>query len=176
VATEKEKIKEIMNNFFGSKLNTVLLFILIILMVFAIRLMLQNKELYLHPFGDKQEIPAFPNPKIPEISGNTADLVSFSILPGSKVNGVLSYKGVVKGGYFFEGNILVGVTDINKKIILQSHANAKGDWMTIEPVSFEGNLDFSKLPKGEAFIEIHNDNASGLPEKDKAIYIPVVIE
>jgi hypothetical protein len=35
------------NNFFGSKLNTVLLFILILLVLWAISLMLKNKEVYL---------------------------------------------------------------------------------------------------------------------------------
>ena len=34
------------NNFFGSKLNTVLLLILIVLMVFALRIMLKDKEIY----------------------------------------------------------------------------------------------------------------------------------
>lgn len=39
--------------FFGSKLNTALLLILIILMVVAIRFMLQNKETYLPVLSDK---------------------------------------------------------------------------------------------------------------------------
>ena len=42
-----------------------------------------------------------------EILGNKEDLISFSILPGSKVHGVMSYRGTVKGGYFFEANILI---------------------------------------------------------------------
>jgi len=41
----------VQNKFFGSKLNSIFLFILIILMVFAIRIMLQNKEIY---FGISQ--------------------------------------------------------------------------------------------------------------------------
>lgn len=43
------------NEFFGSKLNSVLLLILIILMVFAIRMMFQNKELYLPALAQNQE-------------------------------------------------------------------------------------------------------------------------
>jgi hypothetical protein len=41
--------------FFGSKLNTALLLILIILMVIAIRIMLQNKEIYLPVINQTQE-------------------------------------------------------------------------------------------------------------------------
>lgn len=40
------------NNFFGSKLNSVLLLVLIVLMVFALRIMLKNKETYL-PFAEE---------------------------------------------------------------------------------------------------------------------------
>jgi hypothetical protein len=111
-----------------------------------------------------------------EILGNKDDLVTFSILPGSKVHGVMSYRGAVKGGYFFEANILVGITDVNKNMILQSNAHATSDWMTSDPVNFEGYIDFSIIPKGPAYLEIHNDNASALPENDKKILIPVIVE
>lgn len=111
-----------------------------------------------------------------EILGNKDDLVSFSILPGSKVHGVMSYRGTIKGGYFFEANILVGITDVNKNMILQSNAHSTSDWMTSDPVNFEGYIDFSIIPKGPAYLEIHNDNASALPENDKKILIPVIVE
>ncbi len=142
-------------------------------MVIAIKMMLENKEVYLS-LGQNQEQKI--DTTTPQISGNKDDLVSFSILPNSKVHGVMSYRGVVKGGYFFEGNILINILDINKNSLKKSNAVAKTDWMTAEPVSFEGNIDFSSLPKGPAYLEIHNDNASGLPEHDKSIFIPIVIE
>lgn len=169
------------NNFFGSKTNSVLLFVLIILVIGAIYIMLQNKEVYLNVF-QKEKIEEKvvkieePMPYKDGILGNKDDLISFSIAPYTKVHGILSYRGVIKGGYFFEGNILVGVADMNKKIILQSNAVAKTDWMTSGPVNFEGYLDFNTLPKGSAYFQIHNDNASGLPENDKFILIPIVIE
>ena len=167
--------------FFGSKLNSILLLVLIILMVIAIRIMLQNKETYLPFLQDKEKVVTIDNtiPKIEnkeQILGNKDDLISFSIGPNTKVHGIISYRGTIKGEYFFEGNILVGVTDLNKKILLQSNAVAKTDWMTSGPVSFEGNIDFSKVSKGPAYLEIHNDNASGLPANDKSILIPISIE
>jgi hypothetical protein len=112
----------------------------------------------------------------PQVEGHKDDLISFSILPHSEVKGLISYRGVIKGAYFFEANILINILDSNKHVLKKSNAMATTDWMTIEPVSFEGNIDFSGVPKGPAYIEIHNDNASGLPENDKSILIPVVIK
>jgi|SRR3989338_11191082 len=159
------------NNFFGSKLNTVLLLVLIVLMVFAIKIMLKNKELY-PPFDQREEEVDSP----PQISGNKGDLVSFSISPGQKVSGLVPVSGSVKNAYFFEANILLNILDADKNLLRAGHGQAISDWMTAEPVSFEGKLDFTGLPAGPAYVEIHNDNASALPEHDKSILIPVVIE
>jgi len=110
------------------------------------------------------------------ITGNINDLVSFSILPNTKVSGILSYKGIIKNAYFFEANILINILDNDKNLLLASNATATSDWMTVEPVAFEGNIDFTTLPKGLAYLEIHNDNASALPENDKSVLIPIIIE
>lgn len=111
-----------------------------------------------------------------EILGNKDDLVSFSILPNSKVHDVVSFRGVIKGGYFFEGNILVNILDINKEILKKGNAHSVGEWMTAGPVDFEGFVDFSKLTNGLVYIEIKNDNVSDDRTKDKSILIPVFVE
>ncbi len=164
--------------FFGSKLNTFLLLILIILMIIALRFMYHNKETYLPMPQQLQEVKTVVKTEAskPEIEGNKADLVSFSIKPGQEVEGKVKATGSVKGGYFFEGNILINILDANKKILKASHGTAVGDWMTSKSVSFTADLDFTGLLKGKAYIQIHNDNASGLPENDKSILIPIVIK
>jgi hypothetical protein len=112
-----------------------------------------------------------------EMEGKVSDLISFSIKPNVEVpNGILSYRGSIKGAWFFEANIQINILDANKNVIKASNAVAKTDWMTVEPVEFEGNIDFTNLPKGPAYFEIHNDNASGLPENDKFIQIPILIQ
>lgn len=111
-----------------------------------------------------------------QLLGNKDDLISFSISPNVKVHGILSYRGEIQGGYFFEGNILINILDSNKKVLLASNAVAKSDWMTKGPVKFEGNINFSDLAKGPAYFEIKNDNPSGLLEHDKSILIPIVIQ
>lgn len=109
--------------------------------------------------------------------GKAEDLVSFSITPNTVVpKGILSYRGSIKGGYFFEANILINILDANKNVLKSSNAMATTDWMTVDPVEFEGNIDFTGLPAGQGYFEIHNDNASGLPENDKSILIPIILQ
>ncbi|MEI8174761.1 MAG: hypothetical protein WCG28_02300 [bacterium] len=170
------------NKFFGSKLNSILLLVLIILMVIAICIMLRNEKEYFGVFQNKVQVEKpivdtsmQPIPK-ENLMGNKDDLISFSIWPNTKVHGVVSYRGIIKGGYFFEGNILINILDLNKKVLKASNGIAKSDWMTSGEVNFEGNIDFTNLPKGSVYFEIHNDNASGLPSNDKSILIPIIIE
>ena len=123
----------------------------------------------------KQEVKEESISKEEGILGNKADLVYFSIKPYDKVESNFSYSGAIQGGYFFEANILINILDENKNIVLRSYTTAKSDWMTAEPVAFDGTLDLSGLDAGSYYLEIHNDNASGLPENDKSILIPIII-
>lgn len=110
-----------------------------------------------------------------EVEGNKEDLISFSVQPNQEVSGVLNFSGSVKNAYFFEANILINILDKNKKLLKAGNAMATTDWMTSEPVSFEGSIDLTGLPTGPGYIQIANDNASGLPEHDKFIFIPILI-
>jgi hypothetical protein len=112
-----------------------------------------------------------------KISGDSKDLVSFSVDAGSGVSGIFTATGSVQGGYFFEGNIIVNILDSNKNIIKKGNGNAKTDWMTSEPVVFETVLDFTNIQKGPAYIEIHNDNPGAPTEGiNKSIKIPIIIK
>ncbi|MBU0612088.1 Gmad2 immunoglobulin-like domain-containing protein [Patescibacteria group bacterium] len=158
-----------------------LVFALIIITLLSGTVFLLNRK-------PKVEIPTFVDPIVEEnesvpvenreigFLGNKDDLVSFSINAGSLVSGFMPINGVVQGGYFFEGNIIVRVLDANKNVLKTAYGTATTEWMTTGPVSFHTTLDFSGLPAGPGYIEIHNDNASGLPENDRLILIPVVIQ
>ena len=170
------------SEFYSSTLNTILLFVLIILMVIALRFMYKNQSTYLPVLKDKESIVVV-DKNMPEtldkslMTGNKEDLVSFSIVSNAKVHGIISYRGAIKGGYFFEGNILINILDKNKKILRESNGMAKDNWMTIEPIYFEGNIDFTGLPKGQAYFEIQNDDPSGGEGGPiKKILIPIIIE
>lgn len=169
------------NNFFGSKLNSILLLFLIILVGFVIYVMFQNKETYLSVFGKQVSNEIINKTQEPMtnkegILGNKDDLISFSVLPYTKVHGILSYRGVIKGGYFFEGNILINILDMNKKVLKNSNAMATSEWMAAGPVDFEGSIDFTGLAKGPAYFEIHNDNPAWPDGTEKSILIPITIQ
>jgi len=70
---------------------------------------------------------------------------------------------------------VTNIVDQNKKLLRQGYGTATTDWMG-DPVSFTAALDFTDLPQGDVFIAIQNDNASGLPENDKILYIPIIIK
>lgn len=194
--------------FFSSKLNTVLLLFLIILMIIALKIMFKDKSKYFPELAEEQteQISNETNDnwknyplnatigyhicegerandcisasQLQKVEGRRDDIVAFSIVPGQKVSGLMTVQGIVQGGYFFEANIVINILDANKKKTSYGpgHANATSDWMTAGPVTFSVDFDFSVMPKGKYYIELHNDNASGLPENDKSILIPIVIE
>ena len=160
-----------------TKQRMTLLVILIIVVIGIGYLWAKNKNTVKNP-----PVIDVPNTVVKPVAINGAgtdtvkDLLAFSITAGSKLHGIVSYRGTVQNGYFFEGNILINVLDVNKKVLKNSNAMATTEWMTSGPVEFEGNIDFTNLAKGPGYIEIHNDNASGLPEKDKSVLIPITIE
>lgn len=138
-------------------------------MIVAINIMLKDKATYFPVLEQKETEQTVPS-----------DLISFSILPNSKVHGVVSYRGVISGGYFFEGNIGINVLDINKNVLRKDHATSITDWMTGGPVDFEGSLDFSNVPKGSAYIEIKQDDPRDEAERGdalvKKVLVPIIVE
>lgn len=122
------------------------------------------------PAGD---VPTSANPSV---LGRKDDLIAFSIAPGATVSGKFTATGTVKGGYFFEANIVVNILDVNKKVISSGHGTATEDWMTAGPVPFTADLDLTGLPKAPGYIAIENDNPSGLEENRKQILIPIIIQ
>lgn len=103
--------------------------------------------------------------------------------PNDTITSPLTVKGVARGNWFFEASFPLILTDWDGKIIAESFAQAKGDWMTTEFVPFEGTLVFES-PVFEETDENHfnrrgslilkKDNPSGLPENDDALEIPIM--
>jgi len=82
--------------------------------------------------------------------------------------------GEARGGWYFEGNFPVVLTDWNGLIIAEGLAFAKGEWMTTEFVPFEAELAFkTPIYKNNGSLILKKSNPSGLPENDDALEIPV---
>ncbi len=125
----------------------------------------------------KVEAPVVVTPEEPAVvSGMKEDLISFSLLPGDRVSGMMNVTGTLQDAYFFEANIRVDILDEDMNTVKEGFGTATTDWMTTGPVSFQAMIDFTGLSSGPAFIAIRNDNPSGLSENDKEILVPVVIE
>lgn len=149
------------------------IFGIIIILVLGIAVFFIQRE----PKEEINEIPeGVSSETMPAIEGNASDLISLSFDPNSELSGPVDFSGSVKGAYFFEGNIQINILSVDKTILKSGYATATTDWMTAEPVEFEGTIDLTGLVPGPAYFEIHNDNASGLPENDKSIQIPIMIK
>lgn len=111
----------------------------------------------------------------PVVTGNVADLVSLSVTAGQNVTGPIVLTGSVKNAYFFEANIVIKVMDAGMNTLLTTYGTATTDWMTVAPVSFTSNVNFTGLPSGPGFLVIENDNPSADPALLKQIFIPIVI-
>ncbi len=110
------------------------------------------------------------------IFGTTGDLVEFTIQKNATISGVTQASGLLKGGYFFEGNARGMLLDGNKNIQKTFPITASGDWMTADAVAFDMTFDATGMPSGSGYIRIANDNPSGDSSKDKYIDIPVVFQ
>lgn len=152
--------------------NKKIIISIFVVLLFVFGLLFYGNSLNKNKNQTKEFLPSL------EVTGNKENLLSFSILPGSTIPRNLDYIGVIEGGYFFEGNILINILDKDKNILKAGYANATSDWMTSGPVAFQGSLDLSNLPAGFAYIQILQDDPSGgesgLPVKE--IFFPVFIE
>jgi hypothetical protein len=80
--------------------------------------------------------------------------------------------GEAVGNWFFEASFPVVLMDSNGKVIAQSPAKTKSDWMTTKMIPFESTLKFGTTTSTGTLV-LKKDNPSGLPANDDSISIPV---
>jgi hypothetical protein len=113
-----------------------------------------------------------PDSTTKEVDPNTMiDVVS--PVPYGMVTSPVSVIGQAKGTWYFEASFPVTLIDANGKVIVQTHAEAQGDWMTENFVPFLATLNFSKPATKTGTLILEKDNPSGLPEHDAKVEIPV---
>ncbi|MCX6721004.1 MAG: hypothetical protein NT026_00100 [Candidatus Staskawiczbacteria bacterium] len=91
----------------------------------------------------------------------------------------MTIKGYVTGknGWAgFEGQVgTVKLLDASGKELANGVLTATTEWTTL-PTNFETTLNFSSAKAQSGTLVFHNENASGLPEKDKTFTLPVKIK
>lgn len=164
------------------KIKNLVILVVVIILLLGLLFIVKNVPVPapIGPNGETQTIGNTDEPDyqpVPlEVSGNKDDLVFSSIKPGDTIGGQMTLLATVQGAYFFEGNIGITIEDIAGNILKQTYGMATTEWMTTGPVTFTSALDLTDIPPGPGYIVIRADNASGLPEHDKSIKIPVVFQ
>ncbi len=97
-----------------------------------------------------------------------------NIKPDDAIHSPLLVEGAARGNWFFEASFPIVLLDGNGREISQAPAQAQGDWMTTNFVSFEAELlfDYPGTPTGTLILK--TDDPSGLPRSaDDELRIPI---
>ncbi len=121
-----------------------------------------------------------PEASAPVEQDNSDMIVVTSPQNEAVITSPLAISGQARGGWYFEASFPFVLTNWNGLIIAEGFATAEGYWMTSEFVPFTASLNFINPYKvgdpdfmKRGTLIINNNNASGLPEHDRAIEIPV---
>ena len=96
------------------------------------------------------------------------------VRPGVNVLPKFTVTGSARGPWYFEASFPVEILDKDGKRLDMEPALAIGDWMTEEFVPFRVELDVGTY-SGPATIVLHKSNASGEPERDASMSVPVEV-
>ncbi len=103
-----------------------------------------------------------------------ADLIRVTApVAGSLITSPLTVMGEARGRWYFEASFPVEILDANRNQVAITPAQAQGEWMTENFVSFLATLDFTPPATDTGFVVFKKDNPSGLPEHDASVEIPV---
>lgn len=109
-------------------------------------------------------------------SSSRSDVVTITTpVANSEVRSPLNVRGEARGTWFFEGSIPLQIVDASDNVIVEAAAQADGEWMTEDFVSFETTLSFNAENRTEGALVIQKSNPSGLPENDASVRIPITL-
>jgi hypothetical protein len=81
--------------------------------------------------------------------------------------------GKARGTWFFEGDFPIKLLDESGEVLAIVPAQAQGEWMTEDFVSFEAILEFDIPAANTGFLVLEKNNPSGLPEHADEFQIPI---
>ena len=89
------------------------------------------------------------------------------------ISSPLKIRGEARGYWFFEASAPVRLINEKGNLIAEKYITATEDWMTEDWVPFEGELEFETKEK-RGYLVLNRANASGKPEHDRVLRLPVV--
>ena len=93
--------------------------------------------------------------------------------PGDVIQSPLALEGRAKGQWYFEASFPVYLLNAAGDTIARVPAEAQGEWMTENMVFFKATLDFVAPAGDSGTLILAKSNASGLPEHDDELRVPV---
>ena len=92
---------------------------------------------------------------------------------GETITSPFELRGLARGPWYFEATFSAELVDANETILTELPVMAEGDWMTEDFVPFSAMISFNKPQTDTGKLILRKANASGLPENDDFIEIPV---
>jgi len=93
--------------------------------------------------------------------------------PGDPIQSPLAIEGMAKGPWYFEASFPVYLLNAAGDTIARTPAQAEGEWMTTNMVPFKATLTFTATPGDSGTLILSKSNASGLPEHDDELRVPI---
>lgn len=93
--------------------------------------------------------------------------------PGQAMTSPFTVTGEARGRWYFEASFPVKLLDANGKLLVQTHAQAQGEWMTAEFVPFTSTLEFPQSTTTTGTLVLEKDNPSGEPQHADSRSFPV---
>ena len=106
----------------------------------------------------------------------SARVVVTSPKANSTVGNVFVVSGSAPGPWYFEASFPIKIVDKDNNFIGQGIAQAQGEWMTTDQVTFTATVTLDGTYSGPATVVLLRDNPSGMPENDDSVSVPIVIQ
>jgi hypothetical protein len=94
-------------------------------------------------------------------------------LSGALITSPLAIAGEARGQWYFEASFPVYLLNAAGDTIVATPAQAEGEWMTSNFVPFKATLTFTTPSAQHGTLILSKSNASGLPEHDDELRVPI---
>ncbi len=114
-----------------------------------------------------------PNPEQPKDTLGHPLISVTSPTQNQLISSPLTITGQARGQWYFEATFSAELVDANGNLLAELPVMAEGDWMTEDFVPFSAMITFSTPQTNTGKLILRKANASGLPEHDDSVEIPV---
>ncbi len=110
------------------------------------------------------------------VNSSSNDIVVSAPEPHAQVRQTFTVSGKARGFWYFEASFPIVVIDQLGQVLVETHATAKGDWMTTEFVPFTAQVSIPGNYQGSAKLKLKKDDPSGLSVNEVSFTLPITIQ